>query len=120
MTIEQLGALAGLFFAAFGAATILPMQSELVLGALQASQTVPVWALFIVASVGNTLGAVINYWLGLGIDRFEGRKWFPASPEQMARARAWYGRWGVWSLLLSWAPFADPLTVVAGILRTPF
>ena len=120
MTIEQLGALAGLFFAAFGAATILPMQSELVLGALQASQTVPVWALFIVASVGNTLGAVINYWLGLGIDRFEGRKWFPASPEQMARARAWYGRWGVWSLLLSWAPFADPLTVVAGIFRTPF
>ncbi len=117
---EQLAALAGLFFAAFGAATILPFQSEFVLGALQAAGTAPVWMLFIVASVGNTLGAVVNYWLGLGIDRFEGRKWFPASPQQMERARGWYGRWGVWSLLLSWAPFADPLTVVAGIFRTPF
>ena len=26
---------------------------------------------------------------------------------------------GVWTLLLSWAPFADPLTVVAGVMRTP-
>lgn len=120
MASEQVAALAGLFFAAFGAATILPFQSELVLGALQASGAAPVWMLFIVASVGNTLGAVINYWLGLGIDRFEGHKWFPVSAEQMARARTWYGRWGVWSLLLSWAPFADPLTIVAGLLRTPF
>ncbi len=120
MTFEQVAALAGLFLAAFGAATILPLQSEVVLGALQASRMAPLWLLFIVASVGNTLGAVINYWLGLWIDRFEGRRWFPASPQQMARARAWYGKWGVWSLLLSWAPGADPLTVVAGIFRTPF
>lgn len=120
MTGETFTALVGLFLAAFGAATILPMQSELVLGALQANQSAPVWMLFVVASVGNTLGAIVNYWLGLGIERFQGRKWFPASPKQMDRAQAWYRRWGVWSLLLSWAPFADPLTVVAGVFRTPF
>ena len=88
MTPEQVAALAGLFFAAFGAATILPFQSEVVLGALQAGQMAPLWLLFVVASVGNTLGAVINYWLGLGIDRFQDRRWFPASPAQLARARA--------------------------------
>lgn len=120
MLDEQTTALAGLFLAAFGAATILPFQSEFVLSAMLAGKIAPVWLLFVTASVGNTLGSVVNYWLGLAIDRFEGRWWFPASVQQMARARAWYARWGVWSLLLSWAPFADPLTVVAGLLRTPF
>jgi membrane protein YqaA with SNARE-associated domain len=120
MAWDQLTALGGLFLAAFGAATILPFQSEVVLSAMLAGKVAPVWALFVIASVGNTLGAVVNYWLGLAIDRFEDRWWFPASKRQMARAREWYMRWGVWSLLLSWAPFADPLTLVAGVLRTPF
>ena len=36
----------------------------------------------------------------------------------MARAAAFYHRYGRWSLLLSWAPFGgDVLTVVAGVLR---
>ncbi|MEM7427223.1 MAG: YqaA family protein [Pseudomonadota bacterium] len=117
---DQAVALGGLFLSAFGAATLLPMQSELVLAGLIAAEAAPVWALFLTASLGNTLGAVVNYVLGLFIDRFEDRKWFPASREQMASARAWYQRWGVWTLLLSWAPFGDPLTVIAGVLRTPF
>lgn len=120
MTGEMLNSLVLLFLAAFGAATILPFQSEVVLGAMQASGTVPVSLLFLVASIGNTLGSVINYWLGLFADRFEGRWWFPATVAQMEKARIWYRKWGVWSLLLSWAPFADPLTVVAGLMRTPF
>ena len=120
MVWEQATALAGLFLAAFGAATVLPFQSEVVLGALMAGTSVPVWMLFVTASVGNTLGSVINYWLGLAIHRVEGRWWFPASKEQMERARVWYLRWGVWTLLLSWAPFADPLTIIAGVVRTPF
>ena len=90
------------------------------LTAMLVGEVTAVWLLFLTASVGNTLGSAVNYWLGLAIDRFEGRWWFPVSEQQMARARAWYLRWGVWSLLLSWAPFADPLTVIAGVLRTPF
>ncbi len=116
---EQAAALGGLFLSAFGAATLLPMQSELVLAALLSAEAAPAWALFLTASVGNTLGAVVNYALGWFIERFEDGKWFPASPAQMERARSWYQRWGVWTLLLSWAPFADPLTVIAGVLRTP-
>ena len=30
----------------------------------------------------------------------------------------WYGKWGRWSLLLSWVPIGgDALTVIAGVLR---
>ncbi len=120
MTADELIALGGLFLAAFGAATLLPFQSEIVLGAMLASEAAPVWALFVVASIGNTLGSVVNYVLGRLLERYKDRWWFPATDRQLERASRWYNRWGVWTLLLSWAPFADPLTVVAGVLRTPF
>jgi membrane protein YqaA with SNARE-associated domain len=77
--------------------------------------------LIAVASLGNTLGAVVNWALGRGIDRFSDRRWFPVKPAQLERAARWYHRYGKWSLLLSWAPFVgDPLTVAAGVLREPF
>jgi membrane protein YqaA with SNARE-associated domain len=57
--------------------------------------------------------------MGRGVERYRGRRWFPASEAQLARAQAWYGRWGLWTLLLSWAPLGDAITLVAGIMRTP-
>ena len=120
MTWEALAALSGLFLTAFGAATILPLQSEVVLGAMLIANTAPTWVLFVTASLGNTLGSVVNYALGRWAGHFEGRRWFPASKQQMTRTRRFYARWGVWTLLLSWAPFADPLTLIAGVMRTPF
>jgi len=120
MDIATLSALAGLFLAAFGAATILPFQSEIVFAAMATQGSSPLWLLVAVASVGNTLGSVVNYWLGLFIEHYRDRRWFPASERQLERAQAWYLKYGVWTLLLSWAPFADPLTIVAGIFRTPF
>ena len=111
----------GLFAASFLAATILPAQSELLLSGLILAHRAPVWALVTVASLGNVGGSVVNYWLGRGLARFEGAKWFPASKAQIARAEAFYRRWGRWSLLLSFAPIiGDPLTVVAGALRERF
>lgn len=110
----------GLFLSALIAATILPMQSEAVLVGLLVSQTHPVAALLVVATVGNVLGAVVNWVLGRFVVRFQDRRWFPASDQQLARAQDWYGRYGRWSLLGSWLPVVgDPLTVVAGILREP-
>ena len=114
-----LAQLAGLFVAAFGAATILPFQSEIVFVALQLGGSVPLAALLIVASVGNTLGSVLNYAMGRGIERFRHRRWIPVNAAQLARAQRWYARWGVWTLLMSWAPLGDGFTVVAGIMRTP-
>ena len=111
---------AGLFFSALIAATILPMQSEAVLVGLLLSDYSP-WLLLTVASIGNVLGSAINWLLGRGLERFRDRPWFPASGASLARAQAWYRRYGKWSLLLSWAPLVgDPLTIVAGVLREPF
>jgi len=112
--------LATLFLVAFGAASVLPMASEPVLIAmLLAGEVEPVW-LVAVASLGNTLGSVLNHVLGRLIERFRHRPWFPASEAALDRAQSWYRRWGRWSLLLSWAPVVgDPLTVVAGVMREP-
>ena len=115
-----MAALSGLFLAAFVAATLLPAQSEAVLAALVAAGAHPVWLLVIVATVGNVTGSLVNWALGLQVDRFAGRRCFPASPQRMEQAKGWYARYGRWSLLASWAPvIGDPLTLVAGIMREP-
>lgn len=120
LSATALAQLAGLFAAAFGAATLLPFQSEIVFVALQVAGSLPVALLIAVASVGNTAGSVVNYAMGLGVERFRGSRWFPVTQAQLDRAQHWYARWGVWTLLLSWAPFGDGFTVVAGIMRTRF
>ncbi|MCO5081328.1 MAG: DedA family protein [Rhizobiaceae bacterium] len=117
----DIGILGGLFAAAFVAATIVPAQSEAVLAGLLAAGTHSPALLVAVATVGNVLGAVLNWALGRSVDRLRDRRWFPVSPSVLGRASGWYRRWGRWSLLLSWAPVGgDALTVAAGILREPF
>lgn len=110
----------GLFLSALGAATLLPMQSEAVLAGLLLSGR-PVLLLIAVASLGNTLGGLVNWALGRGIERFRHRRWFPVSEAALTRAQGWYARWGKWSLLLSWMPIiGDPLTLAAGVMRERF
>lgn len=116
--LADLAQLGTLFAAAFGAATILPFQSEVVFVALQVADTLPLALLVAVASVGNVLGALVNYLMGLWIEHFRYRRWFPVNAAQLARAQRWYARWGVWTLLLSWAPLGDGFTVIAGVMRT--
>ncbi|MBQ4566729.1 MAG: DedA family protein [Desulfovibrio sp.] len=113
--------LGGLFLAAFAAATLLPAQSELALGGLLAAGHGPVWLFVGTATLGNTLGSVVNWLLGRGCLHFAGRAWFPVRPETLAQATGWYQRYGRWSLLLSWMPvIGDPLTLAAGLLRERF
>ena len=112
-------AYAGLFLAAFLAATLLPAQSEAVLVALLLAGHPP-WWLLLVASTGNVLGSLFNWWLGRGIVHYRDRGWFPVKPEALERAQGWYRRYGRWSLLLSWVPVVgDPLTLAAGVMREP-
>jgi membrane protein YqaA with SNARE-associated domain len=110
----------GLFMAALLAATIVPMQSEAVLAGLLLTGDYPVALLLAVASCGNILGAVLNWWLGRFLERFRHRTWFPVSEHRLIQAQGWYQRYGKWSLLLCWMPIiGDPLTVVAGVMREP-
>lgn len=113
--------LAGLFLAAFAAATLIPAQSEALLVALILSASHPIWLLLTIATLGNVLGSAVNWAMGRFLIRFADRRWFPFSQAQMDKATGWYDRWGHWSLLASWVPvIGDPLTLVAGVLREPF
>ena len=108
------------FLSAFLAATLLPAQSEAVLSFYILSAPQTVFALILVATVGNVLGSVMNWVLGIYATKFQNRKWFPATPSQIKRAEKFYHKYGRYSLLLSWAPFiGDPITVIAGVLREP-
>ena len=112
---------AGLFAAAFVAATILPAQSELLLGAMLVSGRFETAALLVVATAGNVLGSIVNWLLGRYFAHYREKRWFPASATSLSRAEAWFARFGPAVLLLSWVPvIGDPLTVVAGVLRMRF
>lgn len=109
-----------LFSLSFLAATLLPASSEVGLGALVATGKYMPMMLVTVASLGNILGAVVNWGLGRFALRWRSHRFFPISRKEMAKSRLWYRRYGRWSLLLSWVPIiGDPLTVAAGLLKEP-
>ena len=110
-----------LFLSAFAAATVLPLQSEAVLLALLAKGHHSAIALLFFASLGNILGACVNWYLGLKIEHYKDKKWFPLSAQQMNRAQLSYQKYGYWTLLLSWVPIiGDPITLIAGLLKENF
>ena len=114
-------ALGLLFLSAFGAATLLPLQSETVLVGLLAQTQYPVWLLVAVASLGNILGSCVNWWLGLKVEQYKNKKWFPVPEQKMLQAQGIYQKYGFWSLLLSWVPvIGDPITLIAGLLKENF
>ncbi len=109
-----------LFATAFGAATFLPIQSEIPLIAMAKLGSYSIILLGLVATVGNVLGALFNWYLGMNIHRFADAKWFPFKQTTLDKFTITYQKWGKWSLLLAWMPFiGDPLTLMAGIFKTP-
>lgn len=109
-----------LFSSALIAATILPIGSEAVLAAVLIGGNHSAAMLILVATAGNVLGSVVNWFLGRHVLLYKDKRWFPASTQQLERAREWYGQYGRWSLLGSWVPIiGDPLTVIAGVMREP-
>lgn len=109
-----------LFISAFAAATILPAQSEALLAYQVSISPDAVVQLVAVATLGNVLGATFNWCLGRLTENLRAKKWFPVNEKQLQKAERFYGRYGRYSLLLSWVPIiGDPITIVAGILREP-
>lgn len=116
----EISSYVGLFLAALGAATLLPMQSEAVLVGMLLSGHYTVATLLLVATLGNVLGSLLNWMLGRSVERFRHKRWFPVSEAKLEKAQRFYLRYGRWSLLLSWVPIiGDPLTMVAGVMREP-
>lgn len=115
---RRVTALVGLFVAALLAATPVPFNSEVPFIALQVAGW-PALTLVAVASVGNVLGSCVTYAMGRGLGHYRDHPRFPIRPVQLAKAEAWFQRWGLWSLLLAWAPGGDVLVAVAGLMRVP-
>lgn len=105
-----------LFIVSFLSATLLPLGSEALL-LYDISQNHLLILLWIFATSGNTLGSMVNYWLGLKGEAYLERKGH-VSVEKMEKSRKFFAKYGGWTLLLSWVPvIGDPLTFVAGVLR---
>jgi len=110
-----------LFISAFGAATLLPLQSEAVLIGFLLQAKDSAYVLLVVATIGNVLGSCVNWYLGLKIEQFKDKKWFPVSEKNMRKAENIYQKYGFWSLLLSWTPvIGDPITLIAGLMKENF
>lgn len=106
-----------LFFSSFLAATILPFYSEVFLFAM-VQQGLPGWSLVATASIGNTLGSVVNWYLGRYLLKYQHKKWFYFKQSQIEKSQKWFERYGKWSLLFAWLPVGgDVLTLIAGMLK---
>ena len=107
----------GLFVAAFLAATILPLSSELVLSTLLLTELPPA-VLVIVATIGNVSGSLVNYALGYWVSVGVIKKWLKITEDEFIRAEQRFVKYGIFSLFFAWVPvIGDPLTVIAGVMR---
>jgi|TARA_B110000259_G_scaffold183013_1_gene227621 membrane protein YqaA with SNARE-associated domain len=110
-----------LLLISFLAATIFPLSSELTLASLLYTSEYNSFALIIAASLGNILGSIFNWLLGLYLFEYIYKKWFPFKEKQINIATKRFNKFGIWSLLFAWVPIiGDPLTFIAGILKINF
>jgi len=106
--------LAGLFLASFLSATLLPGGSEAVLFAVIRLHPEQTAAALLLATVGNTLGGMVTYYMGRMLPEKVG------AGDTAARRVATLRRHGAPALLLAWAPIiGDALCAAAGWLRLP-
>ena len=134
LALPQLG-LSTVFVVSLMSATLLPLGSEPVVFGLIKLNPALFWPAIGVATLGNTLGGAINWWMGLGAHKAwraarqhrqttqglaVAEKRQPRSRHERM-ARVWLRRFGPKACLLSWLPVVgDPLCVLAGWLRLPF
>lgn len=96
-------------------ATLVPLGSEpVVFGYIKLNPSMFVWGI-LVATAGNTLGGMINYWLAYGAHHAV------AKDSHTPRALVWFEKLGPKALFFSFLPvIGDPLTAVAGWLKMPW
>lgn len=114
--LENLG-LFGLFLACLLSATIIPFSSEaIVAGAMALGYSTPV--IVIVASLGNTVGGMISFYMGW-LCKWEWlERWFKVKREKLESFRGHIEKYGVWAALLTWLPIVgDPLAIAMGFMR---
>lgn len=110
--------LSTVFLVSFISATLLPLGSEpVVFGLIQLNPDL-FWQVIAVATVGNTLGGAVDWWMGFAAQRVA--QHYSHSTMHL-HALNWLKRLGPKACLLAWLPgVGDPLCAVAGWLRLPF
>jgi membrane protein YqaA with SNARE-associated domain len=110
--------LSTLFIVSFISATLLPLGSEPALFGLLKLNPDLFWPAILVATAGNTLGGMVDWWIGYGAHKAVDR-WKHSSVH--IKALDWLQRLGPPGCLLAWLPVVgDPLCAVAGWLKLPF
>ena len=118
MALPKFG-LGTLFVVSFVSATLLPLGSEPALIGLVKLSPALLWPGIGVATLGNTLGGALTWWMGRGAERAYRQLRHRRPPD--ARALRWLNRHGAPACLLAWLPIVgDPLCAVAGWLGLPF
>ena len=121
--------LSTVFVISFVSATLLPLGSEPAVFGLVKLNPDLFWSAILVATIGNTLGGMVSWWMGYGthhaLDLVRQRKSDNTAPASMSermnsRALQWLERLGPKACLLAWLPgVGDPLCAVAGWLKMP-
>lgn len=106
--------LTSVFMISFVSATLLPLGSEPAVFAVIKANMLMFWPVILVATAGNTLGGVVNYWMGYGARQTFAR-------ERASRWFHWLERFGPRTMLLAWLPgVGDPICTLAGWIKLPF
>lgn len=117
LALPQYG-LSTLFFVSFISATLLPLGSEPALFGLLKLNPELFWTAILVATAGNTLGGMFDWWLGYGAHHIVD-KW--GHSRSHVKAIEWLERLGPKACVFSFLPLVgDPLCAVAGWLRLEF
>lgn len=110
-----------LFLVSFFSATILPSQSELLLGTMIVFTENSVVNLVIIASIGNILGSITNYYIGRYLTKFENTRFVNKNSKSFKKATDLYNKYGKITLFFAWVPvIGDPLTIIAGFFKLNF
>ena len=105
----------------FLSATLLPLSSEAVFFGYLVKFPENMWILIGVATIGNSLGGVLNWCLGYASKKTKDAIKKDSQGTSKSRLVNYLEKWGAKCLIFSWVPFiVDPLTVVAGWSRWPF
>ena len=106
------------FVVSFISATLLPLGSEPVVFGLVQLNPELFWPVVLVATLGNTLGGAVDWWMGYGAHQVVDKYRHSATH---TKALDWLERLGPKACLMAWLPVVgDPLCAVAGWLKLPF
>ena len=113
LAVPEVG-LASAFIISLVSATLLPLGSEPAVFAVIKANADLFWPVIGVATAGNTIGGMIDYWMG-----YCAKQAF--AKERESRWFGWLERHGARAMLLAWLPgIGDPLCTLAGWLKLPF